>query len=126
MLNGELNLKLFNQLYWVVTIGFVAVLHAIFPLPQLVSGTFPENSRYLTLKYVQPIFLCSRRGRICLLRDIEGNFNFEDKAFQFQLFRLIVPTLVMIMVWHFYAKVRSFLLSTSNLKQKSQLNNLTF
>ena len=46
VLNGQPNLKLFNQLYWVITAAIVAVVHAIFPLPQLISGTFPAGSRY--------------------------------------------------------------------------------
>ena len=45
VVNGEPNLKLFNQLYWTITFAFVAVGHVVFPLPHLVSGTFPAESR---------------------------------------------------------------------------------
>ena len=46
VVNGEPNLKLFNQLYWTITFAFVAVGHVVFPLPHLISGTFPAESRY--------------------------------------------------------------------------------
>ena len=42
VVNGKPNLKL----YWTTTFANVAVGHVIFPLPQLISGTFPEESRY--------------------------------------------------------------------------------
>ena len=79
VLNGQPNLNLFNQLYWVITYffssflkyllsrwshlvffffgifllevitsAFVTVWHGIFPLPLLISGTFPAESRYPT------------------------------------------------------------------------------
>ena len=47
VVNGHPNLKLFNQLYWTITFAFVAVGHVVFPLPHLVSGTFPAESRSL-------------------------------------------------------------------------------
>ena len=43
-----------------------------------------------------------------------------DNAFQFQLFRLIVSTLVMIIIWHFYAKVRTLIHPNQVQQQKSQ------
>ena len=46
VLNGQPNLKLFNQLYWMITFAFVAVGHVVFPFPHLISGTFPAESRY--------------------------------------------------------------------------------
>ena len=46
VLNGQPNLKLFNQLYWMITLAFVAVGHVVFPLSHLISGTFPAESRY--------------------------------------------------------------------------------
>ena len=46
VLQNQPNLKLFNQLYWVITSAFMAVLLAIFPLPYLITGTFPAGSRY--------------------------------------------------------------------------------
>ena len=46
VLNGQPNLKLFNQLYWMITLAFVAVGHVVFPLSHLISRTFPAESRY--------------------------------------------------------------------------------
>ena len=46
VLQNQPNLKLFNQLYWVITSAFMATLLAIFPLPHLIDGTFPAESRY--------------------------------------------------------------------------------
>ena len=46
VLDGQPNLKLFNQLYWLITLAFVVVGHVVYPLPQLISGTFPAQSRY--------------------------------------------------------------------------------
>ena len=46
VLDGRPNLKLFNQLYWLITLAFVVVGHVVYPLPQLISGTFPAQSRY--------------------------------------------------------------------------------
>ena len=46
VLQNQPNLKLFNQLYWVITSAFMAVLLAIFPLPHIIAGTFPAESRY--------------------------------------------------------------------------------
>ena len=48
VLDGKLNLKLFDQLYWIITFAYVAVAHSIFPLPQLIAGTFPAESRFQT------------------------------------------------------------------------------
>ena len=46
VLHGRPNLKLFNQLYWLITLASLLVGHVVFPLPQLISGTFPAQSRY--------------------------------------------------------------------------------
>ena len=58
----------------------------------------------MVLRNVFKVFSC-RRGRICLLSDIEGDSKFEEKVFRFRLFLLVLPTLVMLFTWHFYNKV---------------------
>ena len=111
VLNGRPNLKLFNQLYWTITFAFVAVGHVVFPLPHLVSGTFPAESRYRPIPQIFP--LNSRRGRICLLRDIGG---FEDEGLRSRLILLVATFLLILFIWHFNVKVLS--LDAVNLSRK--------
>ena len=94
-----------------ITLCIVAVVHAVFPLPQIISGTFPAGSRYVL--HADPratiflFFVVLRRGRICLLHDIDGDSEFKDKAHQFRLFLLTFSSLSLVFIWHFYAKVLS-------------------
>ena len=53
------------------------------------------------------LFFVLRRGRICLLHDIDGDSEFKDKAHQFRLFLLTFSSLSLVFIWHFYAKVLS-------------------
>ena len=46
MEGGQPNLRLFNQLYWMILCSFLLVLHTIFPLPHLI-------------RLVSPLFFCS-------------------------------------------------------------------
>ena len=104
VLHGRPNLKLFNQLYWLITLASLLVGHVVFPLPQLISGTFPAQSRY---RPNNTIFITSpwRRGRICLLRAIHPDFESENKRLRQRLILLISILLLMLFIWHFYAKV---------------------
>ena len=104
VLNGRPNLKLFNQLYWLIMVAGLLVGHVVFPLPQLISGTFPAQSRY---RPNNTIFITSprRRGRICLLRAIHPDFESENKGLRQRLILLISILLLMLFIWHFYAKV---------------------
>ena len=109
VLNGRPNLKLFNQLYWLITLASLLVGHVVFPLPQLISGTFPSQSRY---RPNNTIFITSpwRRGRICLLRAIHPDFESENKGVRQRLILLISTLLLMLFIWHFYAKVSPLML----------------
>ena len=80
----------------------MAVGHAVFPLPYIISGTFPDESRCILITN-QFFFL--RRGRICLLQDIGGESEFEENAFKLRLLLIVFPTLLMLFTWHFNAKV---------------------
>ena len=59
VLQNQPNLKLFNQLYWVITSAFMGVFLSIFPIPHLIAGTFPAESRYCITKvfYQKDIFV---------------------------------------------------------------------
>ena len=54
-----------------------------------------------------PKYVFFRRGRICLLNDIDGNTNFEENAFKLRLFLMSLPLLVFLAIWHFRTKVSS-------------------
>ena len=43
---GQPNLRLFNQLYWMILCSFLLVLHAIFPLPHLIRFVSPSPLPY--------------------------------------------------------------------------------
>ena len=62
LVHGRPNLKLFNQLFWIVVCAFIMVSYSGFPLPFLVKGSYPESSN---------------AGKICLLRDINDE-NLKD------------------------------------------------
>ena len=42
--NGMTNIRLFEQLFWIITIAFMTVAYCVFPGKMLISGTFPNNS----------------------------------------------------------------------------------
>ena len=51
--NGKLNIRLFGQLFWIISLTFIAVHYSIFPGSILLRGDFPKQST---------------SGQICLLR----------------------------------------------------------
>ena len=42
--NGSININLFEQLFWIITIAFITVAYAVFPGKMLIKGTFPDQS----------------------------------------------------------------------------------
>ena len=44
LLNGRINIKLFVQLFWLVTVCFILVGFGIFPLSLLIGGNFAQQS----------------------------------------------------------------------------------
>ena len=42
--NGSINIHLFEQLFWIITIAFITVAYAVFPGKMLIKGTFPDQS----------------------------------------------------------------------------------
>ena len=61
---GQPNLKLFNQLYWVVVFSMTVIELTISPFTQIAKGGFPENSH---------------KGRICLLLEADPTVDYEWK-----------------------------------------------
>ena len=53
--NGQLNIRLFGQLFWLLALTFITVAYTIFPGSMLLRGEFPKQSTI---------------GKICLLRPI--------------------------------------------------------
>ena len=42
--NGSINIRLFEQLFWIITIAFITVAYAVFPGKMLIKGTFSDQS----------------------------------------------------------------------------------
>ena len=61
----------------------------------------PPDQRAMTFLFV------FRHGRICLLHDISGDSDLNDKAHQIMLILLTFSSLILVSVWYFYAKVLS-------------------
>ena len=59
-------------------------------------GTFPADSK---------------RGRICLLHDLDGDSDFEDDAIQLKLFAIAFTLLVTYNVKYYYSKVTRLYMS---------------
>ena len=70
-----------------VTLQIVALLLNYILLSR---GTFPADSK---------------RGRICLLHDLDGDSDFEDDAIQLKLFAIAFTLLVTYNVKYYYSKV---------------------
>ena len=69
---GQPNLRLFNQLYWTILSSFLLVLHAIFPLPNLIRhippiALFLTTKRLLTKGTCDPwlIFVAKKKCNTC-------------------------------------------------------------
>ena len=88
---GKHNLTLFPQLYWVIWVAFVVVGHVVYPYSHILKGKYPEGSK---------------RGRICLLFDIEDD-EFERKKMRMVslMFPLILALTALFLTW----KVKFFL-----------------
>ena len=73
LVQGQPNLRMFNQLFWIAVFTFITLAYVAFPLPFLVKGSFPESSN---------------AGKICLLSNIKvenlkdmDNYKFELMQF---------------------------------------------
>ena len=42
--NGSTNIRLFEQLFWIITIAFITIAYAVFPGKMLIKGTFCDQS----------------------------------------------------------------------------------
>ena len=42
--NGRINIRLFGQLFWIITIAFITIGYSVFPGKMLVRGTFSQSS----------------------------------------------------------------------------------
>ena len=61
---GQPNLKLFNQLFWLVLFSMTTIEHFVFPFNHIAKGGFPENSH---------------KARICLLLENDQTVDYEWK-----------------------------------------------
>ena len=88
--DGQPDLRLVHQLYWVVFSSFVLVNHSVLPLPFLIKGNFPEGTG---------------PGRVCLgLARQQGKDNAKLTIMQF-----MTPLLVTIFNWYICWRVRRFM-----------------
>ena len=42
--NGSINIRLFEQLFWIITIAFITIAYVVFPGKMLIKGTFCDQS----------------------------------------------------------------------------------
>ena len=77
---GRPNLRLFNQLFWVCEIFFLAFSLVTMPISQILKGDFPRNTR---------------KGRVCLLLNVDDP-QFEKDDFQSLLMGISYPMLYLI------------------------------
>ena len=52
--NGMINIRLFEQLFWIITIALISITYGVFPGKMLVKGTFPKLSK-IGLCLLQPV-----------------------------------------------------------------------
>jgi hypothetical protein len=86
---GRLNLRLFNQLYWVAVCTFVMVGHTML-LARLVKGIFPSSIKV---------------GKICLLLDISGG----DSHLKVDLIQLAFVTIDLFFIKYINWRIDRFL-----------------
>ena len=89
---GQPNLKLFNQLFWVVVFSNTFLEHFMFPFTHIAKGGFPENSH---------------KGRICLLLDADPTVDYEWK--KYKLFPITFCILSIVYCSYTHIRIKRFL-----------------
>ena len=89
---GKTNLKLFNQLFWVVVFTMNAIQNTMFPLNHIAKGGFPENSY---------------KGRICLLLEPDPKVDYGWK--KYRLFPIIFSSVALLYMRYIHLRVNRFL-----------------
>ena len=86
---GKPNLKLFNQLYWVVVFSMTVIELTISPFTQIAKGGFPENSH---------------KGRICLLLENDHMVDYEWQ--KYKLFPIAMCSLALLNLRYTHLQIR--------------------
>ena len=89
---GRPNLKLFNQLFWVVVFSMTAIEHFMFPFNHIAKGGFPENSH---------------KGRICLLLEADPTVDYEWK--KYKLFPLTMSSVALVYCAYTHLRIKRFM-----------------
>ena len=92
MEKGRPNLKLFNQLFWVVVFSMTAIEHFMFPFNHIAKGGFPDNSH---------------KGRICLLLEADHTVDYEWK--KYKLFPIIMSSVAIVYCTYTHLRIKRFL-----------------
>ena len=98
--NGELNLKLFNSLHWVVFFTLSSISFGVFPLSKQMKGRFPENSI---------------KGQICMKID----FELDETNIKQRIYTFIIPLVLTIFLVRFSKSMK-------NCVKRQNLNMKTF
>ena len=89
---GRPNLKLFNQLYWVVVFTMNAIQNTMFPINHIAKGGFPENSH---------------KGRVCLLLEPDHMVEYGWK--KYKLFPIVFTSVALLYMRYIHLRVKRFL-----------------
>ena len=89
---GQPNLKLFNQLFWVVVFSITVVAHMLFPFNHIAKGGFPANSH---------------KGRICLLLEADPTVDYEWK--KYKLFPIMLCSVALMFCAYTHSRIKRFL-----------------
>ena len=95
VMGGRLNIKLFNQIYWVVWTFFLLLYYTVYPVSQTLLGMFPQDVR---------------KGRICLLLDIDKNDSqYQEKTEKVVLISLAFCGIMLFVVRYMTWRVNRFI-----------------
>ena len=89
---GQPNLKLFNQLFWLVVFSSTAMAHMMFPFNHIAKGGFPANSH---------------KGRICLLLEADPTVDYEWK--KYKLFPIMLCSVALMFCAYTHSRIKRFL-----------------
>ena len=104
---GRPDLKLFHQLYWVITCAWVAWLHTLY-LKYYAKGTFPEGLKSGKFCLLAPLKLNGDGGQS--LPDLNlGSLSPKTDTFQFAYILLVFPCICLIWLFYFKWRVKRFM-----------------
>lgn len=92
--HGQPYLKLFHKLFWIIFSAFSAIFYMAFPLSHQLKGKYPEMSK---------------KGRMCLLLDIEEISASGHEGNKLRMINLIFPVVLGLSAVFLVWKVKRFL-----------------